>query len=136
MPRCTLCALVAAALATGCGSSGPVAVTGAVTLNGKPVGTGEPGTIRFEPLDPAAGQAAEGAVVDGRYEAKVFPGPYTVTVTWYKHLNKPADPALYGPGGDEKATEQLVPVKYTRTGALTADVSHLTPEVDFELSTK
>lgn len=124
------------AFAAGCAGGGPVAVTGAVTLDGQPVGAGEPGTIRFEPADPAAGQAAEGAIKDGRYDATVLPGSYHVTVTWYKHLNTPADPALYGPGGDEKATVQRIPLKYTKVGTLTANVSADKPRVDFSLATK
>ncbi len=133
-----VCGCVLALLVTGCGESGPVTVTGAVTLDGKPVGAGNSGTIRFQPVDSAAGQSAEGFVKDGRYEAKVFPGRYEVTISWgegglTKEATKGRKPP---PGFDEILPEQLIPSKYTRVGTLTADVSADKPQTDFLLVTK
>jgi hypothetical protein len=128
---------VAAVLAAGCGRSGPVTVTGTITLDGKPVGVGSAGTIRFQPVDPAGGRAAEGFITDGRYEAKVFPGRYEVTISWEKW----PDPSTTRgrkppPGYDEIPPVQQIPDKYTKTGELAADVSFDKPQVDFPLTAK
>jgi hypothetical protein len=134
----TVCGGVVVLLAAGCGGGGPVTVTGTVTLDGKAVGAiGNPGTIRFQPADPAAGHAAEGFITDGRYEAKVFPGRYEVTISWEKW----PDPSTTRgrkppPGFDEIPPVQLIPAKHTKPGMLTADVSPTEPQVDFLLVTR
>lgn len=133
----TTCGCVVALLVAGCGETKPVTVTGTVTLDGKPVGVGNSGTIRFQPADPAVGRPAEGFINDGRYEVKVFPGRYDVLVGWEKW----PDPATTRgkkppPGYDEIPPTQLIPDKYVKAGALTADVSADKPRVDFPLLTK
>jgi hypothetical protein len=83
LTRAGLVALVAAA---GCSDGGPrrYSVSGAVTLDGRPVPAGE---IVFEP-DPARGNNGPGSVVrirDGRYQTEpglgVVGGAYIVRIT-------------------------------------------------------
>jgi hypothetical protein len=131
------CSCVLALLAAGCGGNGPVTVTGAVTLDGKPVGAGNSGTIRFQPADPATGQSAEGFIKDGRYEAKVLPGRYEVTISWQKWPDKEATKGHKPPPGfDEIPPEQLIPAKYTKAGTLSADVSAEKSQTNFPLVSK
>jgi hypothetical protein len=134
----TTCGLVAvAALAAGCDRNGPVTVTGAVTLDGRPVGSGSPGTIRFQPADPSAGRAAEGFVRDGRYEVTVPPGRYDVAVSWERWPDKSETRGKKPPPGyDEIPPEQMIPARYAKAGQLTADVSHDTTQLDFPLAAK
>ena len=74
------CAVVAICLVAGCGD-GRVAVSGAVTIAGKPVSEG---TIAFEPAD-GNGPSAGGVIRDGRYSIEksrgVLPGAKAVRVT-------------------------------------------------------
>ena len=60
-------------LLTGCGSS--TAVSGVVTVDGKPV---PKGVVNFDPLD-GKGQTAGAPIENGNYTVKLKPGRYRVT---------------------------------------------------------
>jgi hypothetical protein len=101
-----LCLLLGIAAISGCSSTGlgMTAVSGTVTLDGKPVG---PGTVAFAPTDGSGNTATGNVDQSGRFEMSVrkpgdgvLPGSYKVAVTI---VDKPAH-------GDEKGN--LIPPTY------------------------
>jgi hypothetical protein len=75
--RILLPAAVLAGLASGCGG-GLVAVSGTVTLDGRPA---DDGSVSFQPAD-GQGPSAGGSVREGRFEVSpgLTPGTYKVAV--------------------------------------------------------
>jgi hypothetical protein len=61
-----------ASLQTGCGSSDRSAVSGAITLDGKPLQTG---TIELYPIESTKGPSSGGVVEGGRYQIPIEKGP-------------------------------------------------------------
>ena len=125
-------ALVAAALVSGCGG-GPAAVSGVVSLDGKPV---EGATVNFTPA------AGDGGGLGGSYGKTDAQGRYTLqTVAGDKRgaavgkhkvtisLSKP------DPSNPEGAAKDLIPAKYNVKSDLTFDVpSGGTNKADFALT--
>ncbi len=128
-------AAVAAALLSGCSSSsGEVEVTGTVTLNGQPVGTGNEALIRFVPTDPK-GKPGDGFVDKGAYTVRVPPGVYKVEVTWNRPTGrKVARAGVKGPGSEQDEVVAEIPAKYNTATTLTADVSAGNAKHDFPLT--
>jgi hypothetical protein len=127
---------LALAFAAGCTPGSPLLdVTGDVTLDGKPVGTGDDAYIRFDPLD-QTGTTAQVFVTNGKYTAQLVPGSYRVSVSWTRKTGKRMKGALAGPGQDAEEIEIMVPAKYTNDSPLRADVSRDKTRHDFPLSSK
>ena len=130
--RATWAALVVALFA-GCSSDGSeVEVTGKVTLDGQPVGSGNQSVIRFEPTD-GKGKAAEGFVDKGEYKVRIQPGMYKVSITWNRPSGKPARPGAKGPGSDAQEIVAEIPAKYNTSTTQTAEVSSSKKQHDFDL---
>ena len=121
--------LVAAILlAGGCRrAAGPVkhAVSGTVTLDGKPLANGD---VTFYPV---AGNlpAAAGKLQDGRYTFRTVAGEHRVVIRAVSDkpiITSPVDPPVY---------ESIVPARYNDASTLTADVTPTGPNrFDFDLS--
>ncbi len=111
----------------GCGSTdNGVTVAGTVTIGPAPLAHG---VVRFTP---ASGTPVAAGVVAGKYEARVPPGQYTVTV------EATSAPAV-GTGSSEDRTKTkgapplaTIPAKY-RTG-VSVDIAGSNPALDFDLS--
>jgi hypothetical protein len=104
--------LVAVSLvfAVGCrGSSGPerVALSGKVTLEGKPV---EDGQIRFVPQAGTVAPVTIAAIKNGAYDTAVSGGVPVGTHRVEIRAYDPKEPAPRGPGSPPR--KQLVPAKY------------------------
>lgn len=109
----------------GCNTSSDVALTGQVTLDGRPVELGE---IRFMPAD-GKGQPAGGAIRNGTYQVKVPRGSMKVLITAFEE-------------GEEQALYEDVPNSPTAPLMKQIAEQHLTFEVtapgtkDFALKVK
>jgi hypothetical protein len=125
---------VAAALLTGCSaSSSEVEVTGKVTLNDQPVGSGNEALIRFVPTD-GKGKPGDALVDKGEYKVLLPPGSYKVEVTWNRPTGKKvARPGVKGPGAEVDEVVAEVPAKYNTATTLKADVSAANAKHDFAL---
>lgn len=130
------CALLAGLLLVGCGEGlgGEVAVTGKVTINGKPVNAG---VIWFTADKSGAGFNAD-MQPDGRYTLtllQVKPGD-TFKVFFAPRDVRPGEPAKVDAAGVALPIEPNVPSKYydAISGGLTATVPELQPQTfDFDL---
>ena len=76
--------LAVTACFSGCGKSGPMTVSGTVTLNGNPV---DMGTVEFMPAD-GKGEIAVGTIEAGKYTAEVVPGAKKVLIEAQKKLGE------------------------------------------------
>src|SRR5688572_29821884 len=89
--------LALAVLATGCGPGPGVAVSGAVTYQGKPV---EDGMIQFIPSAETQGPTAGAEIKDGKYsipaQSGPVPGSYRVEVSSYRDVKKATQKDLAG----------------------------------------
>jgi len=91
---------------TGCSNDGKMAITGNVTLKGKPL---EDGTITFYPVD--TGTRAGTGIVNGKYEIKrelgLVPGKYRVSITSPDGFT-PTDPKTPpGPSGNFTSKDRI-----------------------------
>src|SRR5262245_60115494 len=115
---CTICLALALA---GCGD-GTHPVSGTVSFDGQPVGTG---TIVFEAADGGPGLASSG-IKDGKYELRSKAGKKKGVITAFR--TKP---------GTEKdpqtATEEYIPEKYNTKSELTKEVAAGDNKFDFDL---
>jgi hypothetical protein len=127
------------AIATGCGGTGLVEVTGMISVDGKPA---EGAVLIFHPE--GAGSVASGAAdSNGKYKLVssmtpgVAPGKYKVTATWPDPSKKPSDKEIMM--GVVRDAPDLLKSKYVsldRT-TLTAEISSSTRELPpFDLKTK
>jgi hypothetical protein len=117
-------ALAGMVLLCGCGGEKPADVSGTVLVDGKPLPDGE---IIFEAADGSKAPAA-GTVKDGRYEAKMLPGPKKVKINASRVPKKP-DPLFgYAP------LEVMIPEEFNVKTTLTAEINAGTNEnVDFQV---
>ncbi len=130
-------ALSGAALAAGCGESGDSlareAVSGAVTLDGKPLPSG---AITFLPDGPGAPQGGGAPISNGSYSIPkaqgLVAGKYRVAIS---SAGGPA-PAGEAPGSAPMAKETM-PDKYNTKSTLTAEVkAGQSNTLDYKLESK
>ncbi len=127
-------ALATLVVLAGCSSnSDQLEVTGMVTLNDTPVGTGNDASIRFEPVS-GPGKPADAIVDKGQYSVQLSPGSYKVTISWMKGTGKKARPEMKGPGSDAELTEQAIPAQFNTKTTLKVDVSADARVHDFKLT--
>ncbi|QEL20827.1 hypothetical protein [Limnoglobus roseus] len=121
---------------TGCGGAASTA-QGMVTVEGIPVGSG---SVKFVPEGDPKGQAAAGAIKDGKYEVTadrgLTAGKYKVEIAWQKPAPagkatapvKKADPDMTGPDGPANTAENPV-----RTATMPAEVKAGSNTIDFAI---
>jgi hypothetical protein len=115
-PRLICCGLVwwAGLLALGCGEAGPktYAVSGTVTLDGRPL---EEGDIYFYPLDPNL-SADAGKIKGGRFAFRAKAGHIRVEIQAHRVVPGKKTPM----GGPER--EQFLPARYNTESTLAREV--------------
>lgn len=120
------------ACAGGCSSeAGKAAVSGEVTLDGKPL---KEGVIRFVPAD-GQSPTADAAIVDGGFQATVPVGQKRVEISAPKVVGKRK---MYdtpqSPWVDQVA--ELIPAHYNVKSTLTAEVKKGANQLGFDLTSK
>ena len=102
----------------GCGPSGPVTyeVSGKITLDGKPVSSGE---IVFRTADGSAASWA-GRIVDGRYSFRATAGQKRVEITATREVRSKVESAS---GEGDLQYEHYIPAKYNVESELSAQVT-------------
>jgi hypothetical protein len=116
----------------GCsGSSGRLAVSGKVTLDGKPL---DSGMISFRPAAGTSANSSGGQITDGSYvlpaQKGLKPGKYLVTVQAFRKTGKMVDDPQMGRIPD------MEPVKFKEAGSLKATVEERGSNTfDFHLTT-
>lgn len=128
--RVSLLALLFSFGVTGCGGGSDlppmVKVRGKVTLDGKPLETGQ---ILFVPLD-GKGRSDAGPILKGGFDLVCTSGEKRVEITSQVEADKPAADGL----PDYKS---LIPAKYNRATTLTATVKSTGENVvDFAVTSK
>ena len=140
-PRVRFCCagwLLLAALA-GCGPGNPLgrkAISGKVTLDGKPL---EQGNIAFQPLA-AKGTSTGGVIASGSYSIKTDkglpPGKYRVRINAAAAAS-PVDPNQPPGPAAAPAASPLIPPKYNTQSQLECEVTEARPnQFDFDLYSK
>ena len=126
--------VVSVLFAAGCSSdSSEVEVTGKVTLDEQPVGSGNEAQIQFEPTA-SGGKPAQAFIDKGEYSLRVAPGAYKVAVTWNRPTGKKvARSGVKGPGSEKDELVAEIPAKYNTASKLTAEVSPDKRRHDFQL---
>jgi hypothetical protein len=136
--RGALAALVLGTAAAGCGGGDGLprqAVSGSVTLDGKPLAGG---SIQFQPGPGSSAAVSGGAVIaDGRFaiarEQGLVPGSYKVMI--FSHGGAEAAPEA--PGPQTGPPPERIPARYNASTTLTADVAQDKPnEFQFELKSQ
>lgn len=132
---CRSAAVGIVAMLAGVGCGGPVkrAVSGTVTLDGKPL---DEAVIMFVPLDIQAGKTGA-AITRGRYdvprEGGLLPGRYRVEIA----DDPPIDHAHENPTSKPLASRRRLPVHYSVASPLVIDVAPSGPsDFDFPLTSK
>ena len=117
-------------LAIGCTGDGLGAVSGVVSLDGRPI---ENGTIEFLPAD-GKGPTAAAIIEGGRYQVRVAPGAKEVRIVGYRKTGErhvdPGDPS--SPMIDVQ--DQIVPARYNTASELRCEVGAGRGRHDFELA--
>lgn len=122
-------------LASGCGDENWGYVTGTVTLEGKPVG---PGTLMFEPADPAS-ITAPSAIAhfreDGKYVLKSAGNRKGAPAGDYLVMIHGRGEEAFGDERIEDDYQSPIPAKYLnhRKSGLTATVKPGSQVIDFDL---
>ena len=126
--------IASVAMLTGCTSgTAELDVTGKVTLDGQPVGSGNEALIRFDPVD-GKGKAGEGFLDKGEYSVRVPAGSYKVSVIWNRSTGKKAArPGMKGPGSEKDEVVAEIPAKFNTSTTLTAEVAADKRQHDFTL---
>jgi len=142
LPAALFSAWLLAVSLAGCGDPGDSLprkeVSGAVTLDGKPLSHG---TIQFLPTAPETPTAAMAEVKEGAYSVAIaqglVPGRYKVLIS--SAHEPPSDPAKADalPGMSGPPLKELLPVRYNSQSTLTAEVKKDAPNTfDFPLTSK
>ncbi len=117
----------------GCGSPG-AAVSGTVTLDGKPV---EDGTISFVPLGTSAATPAAGKVQGGSYaipaKEGLRSGNHRVEVRWNRKTGRKV---FVPPAPEIEEVREAIPPRYNSQSELKADLKPDDNKFDFELKSK
>lgn len=125
--RTGLVILGLALMATGCGGSAPppIAVTGKVLFDGKPMSDGD---IYFHPTDGRV--PVQSKILDGRYTIKPSPGEYRVAI------QQERDSGTKNMYGDPQMTSTVAP-RYNSDTGLNATVTADGPNAfDFEVHSR
>ena len=120
----------------GCGTDDPWdrrAVTGQVTLDGKPLAQG---SIRFEPDGTQSGVSAGAVIRDGKYEVArergLAAGSYRVSISAPPDNLLPPRPSM---DAERPLPKDLIPARYNTASELRIEVGTNDPaEFDFELT--
>ncbi len=120
----------------GCGRTDRSAVSGIVTLDGKPLSTG---VINFFPTEGTKGPSAGGIIVDGRYEVGgekgVMVGTNRVTISSQQKTGRKV--SRFGrPGSSEGLVDEMadvVPQQYNAQSTLVQNIQAGKNELNFEL---
>lgn len=127
----------------GCGrdATDRLAVSGNVTLDGKPV---DGGNIQIDPTD-ANQTSASGALIQaGDYtiprQTGLAPGKYRVRIYWAEKANADVVPSIMGvpgPNANVAPLKELIPAKYNTESELTIEVRpNGDNKFDFALTTE
>jgi len=125
---------------TGCGGATDnlprQAVSGEVTLDGKPLPSG---SIQFVPESATTATEAGAAIQDGRYaiarDQGPVPGKYVVRI--YGSSGQIVQPEDGIPGSVHPMPKELIPLKYNTKTTLSAEVKPEAPNAfDFKLDSK
>lgn len=115
----------------GCGpSDGLVLVSGTVTFDGEPISEG---TIQFRALE-GDQKAYAAPILEGKYEARVEPGPASVEVRASRIIEGKfveSNPGEFDPVG-----EMYIPEKYNSRTTLKVTVQSDTRDENFDLVSK
>lgn len=124
-----VCAVLVAAVATGCspGGSQLYTVSGKVTFENEPV---KDGRITFKMGGPA-GKAYSTEIKDGAYTAQVEPGPAVVEITASRLIPGKFDTSN---GTKEPVGEMYIPGKYNTSTQLKAEVKPQSNDIPFALT--
>lgn len=120
--------------AGGCSrGDGRLAIKGAVTLDGAPVGSG---VVSFLPATAAKGSTVAGAIVSrGRYQLPpskgLMPGEYRVEIRIPKPTGRVTTDAATGESAPE--TQEAAPARYNERSELQATVVPGMGDLDFRL---
>jgi hypothetical protein len=119
------------ASAWGCsGGDGRLAVSGTVTVDGKPL---EAGAISFAPEPGSDANTAGGVVKQGKFDlpssAGLKPGKYRVNVTAMRKTGRVVQDPMAG------AIPEQVPIEFNETGSLSAVVQADNRPLEITLST-
>jgi hypothetical protein len=115
----------------GCGSSdGLVLVSGTVTYDGAPI---PEGTIQFRALE-GDQKAYAASIVDGKYEARVEPGPASVEVRASRFIEGKFVES--NPGEFDQVGEMYIPEKYNSRTELKVTVESDKLDENFDLVSK
>jgi len=127
-------AILCASLVTGCQKSAPApsAVTGKVTLDGKPLAAG---TIQFFAADKGVSAPVSATITNGEYSASVVPGAQRVESKSPKSLGKMNDPDMPANMMSEQSVETL-PAIYNLNSQLTCNIESKETVANFELKSR
>lgn len=121
-----VCLVSVTAACIGCSGDGRVAVSGTVTLDGKPL---DKGTIEFAPAEGAAGMLGGGMISNGEYSVPadkgLLPGTYTVRIYSAEPPSGEAADQELPPGGEKGGypmAKDVIPPQYNSQSTLTAEV--------------
>jgi hypothetical protein len=113
---------------TGCGpSDGLVQVGGTVTFDGAPI---PEGTIQFRSLD-GDQKAYAASILDGKYEARIAPGPASVEVRASRVIEGKFVES--NPGELDPVGEMYIPEKYNSRTELKITVQSNKTDENFDL---
>ncbi len=138
----TLCGILLSVLLVGCGDSGgpvTVSVSGTVTLDGKPVPSGQ---ILFNDIA-GVEKAYAGLIKDGKFSFPSTVGQKKVSISSPQEVQGKST-VVGGTPGDPVSEEnpaieivEMIPGKYNDTTTLTADVTSAGPnEFTFDLKSE
>jgi len=127
----TVAAVCLSVSVVGCGpSDGLVLVSGTVTFDGTPISEG---TIQFRALE-GDQKAYASSIIDGKYEARVEPGPASVEVRASRIIEGKfveSNPGEFDPVG-----EMYIPEKYNSRTELKVAVASDKLDENFDLVSK
>ena len=117
------------------------AISGAVTLDGKPV---DGGNIQIDPLEAKQTSASGALIRAGRYsiprQTGLAPGKYRVRIYWAEKVNTGIVPTITGDVGHNvnvTPPRELIPAKYNTESELTIEVRQSDANrFDFALTTE
>ena len=123
--------------AIGCGGSKQAAVTGEVTLAGRPV---EGGTINFIPAGDTTALPAWGKIEAGRYSIPADQGPALgsnrVEIHWIRKTGRKIRSVPPAPPGEMEEKAEVIPARYNSRSELEVQVQQGENTFDFKLESR